>query len=157
MSALRYLIAIGILIVAPCAALGCGSNEYEQCWRVDLGPLREAKDCKCLPKIGGDAGRLAEEVKPHIAQLAEEIQKTSEALQECFSDLNKCKDQILAAPLSIPVQIYMDGLYKQSHGRTQSFSPEFVSLAQPKRRWRRCGQARLHLFFIPLRGSDHFT
>lgn len=124
------IISIGILLFTS-LAFACGNNEYESCWRVDLGPLGEAKDCKCYPKIGGDVGKAGEEAKRTINNLANELRKTPEAIQACINDVPKCANEIISAPLAFNVQLYIEGLYRQSEGRSFSFSPEFINLAQP--------------------------
>lgn len=35
------------------ASSGCSTDQYEQCRRIVLGAFGAAKDCKCLPKVGG--------------------------------------------------------------------------------------------------------
>lgn len=112
-------------------AIACGENEYESCWQVDLGPLGEAKDCKCLPKVGGTVGQAGNEIRDGVANLAREIQSTPEAVQECINDVPRCANEILSAPLAAPVQAYIDSLYNQSEGKIFTFSPEFITLAQP--------------------------
>lgn len=107
----------------------CGDAEYESCWRVDLGPLGEAKDCKCLPK--GPLGDVGNVIRDSIDDLAKELQSTPEAVRECVSDIGKCTVNILAAPLAAPIQAYISALYKQSEGKVKSFSPEFISMVQP--------------------------
>lgn len=53
----------------PAVAYPCGNNEYEECYRFCLIPkplggcAQEIKDCKCLPKVGGDVGKAGEKVK----------------------------------------------------------------------------------------------
>jgi hypothetical protein len=126
----RFFVAAILLIMSSESSIACGDNEYEQCWSIDLG-ITKAKDCKCLPKWGGSVGKAAEDLKPTVSQIAKELQKSPEAIKECLGNIQKCAMEILSAPLAAPVQIYIDGLYKQSAGKTQSFSPEFVSLVQP--------------------------
>lgn len=125
----RFLLLIPLLfLTAP--SFACGENEYEQCWRIELPFGAEARDCKCLPKIPGPIADGPEMLKPHIAQLASEIQKSPEAMLECIADVQKCANEIISAPLALPVKAYIEYLYQQSQGRTYSFSPEFVSLVQ---------------------------
>ena len=118
-----------LLVAAPAAA--CGDDQYEKCWRVDLGPFGEAKDCKCFPKIGGTVGQVGEETKRTFNNLAQELGKAPEAIQACLSNVGMCANEILSAPLALPVQAYIETLYRQSEGRTYPFSPEFIALAQP--------------------------
>lgn len=116
-------------------SLACSSSEYESCWRVDLGPLGEAKDCKCLPKLEGDIAKGVEDAKKEtnkfINNLAAEIHKTPEAIHQCFSNLSQCANEIISAPLALPVQAYIDRLYRQSEGKSFGFSEKFIALAQP--------------------------
>lgn len=120
-----------ILLIFTSLSFACGDNEYESCWRVNLGPLGEAKDCKCLRKIGGTIGQVGEESKRAINNLASELGKTPEAFQACINNVPQCANEIISAPLAAPVQAYIEGLYRQSEGRTYPFSPEFIALAQP--------------------------
>ena len=128
----KFLLAVIMLffLAFPGMAYSCGDNEYEQCWSVNL-VFGTAKDCKCLPKIGGDVGKVAEDVKKTAAPVIEEIRKSPDAVVECLGDVGHCVMQILAAPLAAPVQVYLDGLYKQSEGKLRVFSKEFIALAQP--------------------------
>lgn len=89
----------------------------------------------CMPNVGGDVGKIGQgainETRRLAENLAREIGKTPEAVQECFSDVRKCVNEIMSAPLALPIQIYVDGLYRQSVGKSYAFSPEFIELAQP--------------------------
>jgi hypothetical protein len=129
----RILAMAPLALLSVSAVFACGDREYEQCWRVDLGPLGEAKDCKCLPKV--DVPKPVEDIKAEADRLLEnvrrEVENTPQAIQECLGDPNKCVMEIISAPLAAPVQAYIDGLYRQSEGRTYPFSKEFVALAQP--------------------------
>jgi len=131
---MRAKLAVSACVFVLCAVSevvrACGGNEYEQCWRVNL-VFGEAKDCKCLPKVGGDIGKIAEDTKKIINPVISEVRKSPDAIAQCLGDLNNCVVQILAAPLAAPVQMYIDNLYKQSEGRVRAFSPEFIALAQP--------------------------
>lgn len=89
----------------------------------------------CMPNIGGDIGSAGQgaidETRRVVNNLARELGKTPEAIQECMNNVPRCANEIISAPLALPVQAYIDGLYRQSEGRTHSFSPEFIALAQP--------------------------
>lgn len=122
---------LAIFLSFSSLVFACGADEYESCWRVDLGPLGEAKDCKCLPKVGGVAGQAGEESKRAINNLATELKKTPEAIQSCLNNVPQCANEIVSAPVALAVQAYIEGLYRQSEGRTYSFSPEFMALTQP--------------------------
>jgi hypothetical protein len=74
---------------------------------------------------------MTEETKRAINNLAIELQKTPEAIQVCINNVPQCATEILSAPLAAHVQAYIEGLYRQSEGRTYSFSHEFIALAQP--------------------------
>lgn len=65
---LKWFLATGLFL--PNVALPCSDHEYEECWR--LGPY---KDCKCVPKIGGDVGKVAEEGKKVVNDVARETEK----------------------------------------------------------------------------------
>ncbi|MFK3711819.1 hypothetical protein [Leclercia adecarboxylata] len=128
---LLFKLLVLMFVLIPGLSYACGDNEYEQCWSVNLGPLGEAKDCKCFPKIGGVPGQVGEAAKGAINPIIDEVRKSPQAIQECLGDINKCVVQIISQPLATTIQIYLDGLYKQSEGRARSFSPEFIALAQP--------------------------
>ena len=128
---MKWAFVILVFLLIPNSAYACAENEYEQCWRIDLGPLGVAKDCKCLPKVGGTIGQAGEESKRTINNLARELGKTPEAIASCLSDVGKCAHEIMSAPLALPVQAYLDNLYRQAEGRTYPFSEEFIALAQP--------------------------
>ncbi|GAB3357910.1 MULTISPECIES: hypothetical protein [Giesbergeria] len=83
-----------------------------------------------MPKISGTIGQIGEESKRAVNNIARELGKTPEAIQACLGNIPQCASEIVSAPLVLPVQAYIDGLYRQSEGRTHSFSPEFVALAQ---------------------------
>lgn len=116
----------------------CGSNEYEQCYRACVIPnifgggcSQEIKDCKCLPKIQtGPLEPVVDESKRAISNLARELGKTPEAMQECFANVQRCATEIMSAPTALLAQAYIDGLYRQSEGRVQSFTPEFINMTQ---------------------------
>lgn len=125
------ILSVGVFLsVSSHQALACASHEYEQCWRVDLGPLGTAKDCKCVPKIGGEVGKAAEAVKPTIANLVSEVRKTPQAVNDCIRNVGTCIRDVLAAPLAAPLHAYMDMLYKQSEGRVYPLPPQLIALAQ---------------------------
>ncbi|MBB3239201.1 hypothetical protein FHW68_000673 [Pseudomonas sp. Tn43] len=109
----------------------CGDAEYESCWRVDLGPFGEARDCKCLPKVSGPIGQAGNEIRDAIDNVANELRATPDAVKDCIADISRCTINVLAAPLAIPVQAYITALYKQSDGKVKPFSPEFISMVQP--------------------------
>lgn len=122
-----------LLFHFPILTWACGSNEYEQCVTVNL-LVGTYKDCKCLPK-GGDLGKITEPIKAESAKIIENIRREAEnapqAIQSCLSDVNKCVVEVISAPLAAPVQAYIEGLYRQSEGRSYNFSNEFIALAQP--------------------------
>lgn len=68
-------------LLFPAVAYPCGTNEYEKCYSFCLIPrplggcAQEAKDCKCLPKVGGEVGKLGEKSKEVVNQAAKEVQK----------------------------------------------------------------------------------
>jgi len=81
--------------------------------------------------VGGTVGQIGEESKRTINNLANELHKAPEAIASCLSDVGKCANEILSAPLALPVQAYLESLYRQAEGRTYPFSQEFIALAQP--------------------------
>jgi len=91
--------------------------------------------CRLDPECRGDlckAGQGAiNETQRAINNIATELGKTPEAIQACLNNVPQCANEIISAPLALPVQAYIDGLYRQSEGKTYSFSPEFIALAQP--------------------------
>jgi hypothetical protein len=110
----------------------CNPNEYEQCWRIELPFGNEAKDCKCLPKAGGDVADVVEgTVKPTVGAIIDETRKSPQAIANCIGNVGVCVRDVLAAPFSATIQLYIDGLYKQSTGRSSSFAPQFIAMAQP--------------------------
>lgn len=124
---MNKILSIILLSTIPVTiSFACGNNEYEQCW--SLGPY---KDCKCFPKVGGTIGQIGEESKRITNNIISEVSKTPEAINNCLRDTKKCVIEIISAPLALPVQAYIDDLYRQSSGRASHFSPEFVALAQP--------------------------
>lgn len=125
------VLVFGILLFTQASsASACGPNEYEQCYRVNL-LIGKAKDCKCLPKVGGTIGQAGEATKKVTSDIISEVRKTPEAIASCLNNVGQCVNEILSAPLAQTVQIYLDGLYKQSEGRVQPFSSQFIQLAQP--------------------------
>lgn len=122
---LRLLVALCVMIYSS-TLLACPDDQYEQCV---LGA------CICLPKIGGDVGKGGEDTKREanilLDNIAREIRNTPSAIQACLNNTSQCVNTIISAPLVLPVQAYIEGLYRQSEGRTYSFSPEFIALAQP--------------------------
>jgi hypothetical protein len=115
-------------------ALGCSDNEYEQCATINLG-ITTYKDCKCFPKIGGPIGQTAQDAKTEANKLTTNIingvQNAPADIQSCLSNVPQCASEIATAPFAFPIQAYIDGLYRQSEGKTHPFSNEFISLAQP--------------------------
>jgi hypothetical protein len=121
-----------VLFVQSSLSFACGKDEYEQCWRVDLGPLGEAKDCKCLPKVGGTVAETFDKnVKPTVAAIVEETRKSPQAVSDCLANVGTCVRDVIASPFSAAAQLYIDNLYKQSSGRTESLAQQFIALAQP--------------------------
>ena len=104
-----YLLTVvaPITLMLSSLAMACGSNEYEKCWSVNLGPLGTAKDCKCFPKISGTVGQVGEESKRAVNNLARELGKTPEALNSCLQNVSRCVNEIVAAPLALAVQAYI--------------------------------------------------
>lgn len=130
----RYFALLPIAMLSPESAFSCGEREYESCWQVDLPwPLGEARDCKCLPKLDlpPPVQDVNNEAKRLLENVAREVKNTPQAIQECLSDGEKCVKEIISAPLALAVQAYIDGLYRQSEGRSYPLSKEFIALAQP--------------------------
>jgi len=109
----------------------CGRDEYEQCWRIEIPFIGEGKDCKCLPKVGGAAGRIGEELKPTIGAVAEEVRKSPQAIANCIGNVGTCIRDVVASPAAALIMVYMDGLDKQSVGKSGPMSAELIALAQP--------------------------
>jgi hypothetical protein len=71
-------------LLLPAVAYPCGSNEYEQCYRVCVIPnlgggcSQEIKDCKCLPKVGGEVGKAGEAAKQVANNITRETVKLGE-------------------------------------------------------------------------------
>lgn len=67
-------------LFSPSIVLACADNEYEQCISACLIPrplggcAQEYKDCKCLPKIGGDVGRVGEQAKQGVNNVKREVE-----------------------------------------------------------------------------------
>ncbi len=122
---------ISLCLVGISNSFACGDAEYESCWRVDLGLFGEAKDCKCLPKVTGDIGQAGNQIRDGIDNLANELKATPTAVRDCVADISRCAVNIMAAPLALPVQVYINSLYSQTSGRVKAFSPEFISMVQP--------------------------
>jgi hypothetical protein len=110
------------LVVWPIATHACSDNEYEQC---ALGV------CWCMPTIDGTVGQVGEEEKRGVNNIARELGQTPQAIQECLGNMQGCATEVLSAPIAIYLQAYLEWLYRQSEGRTKSFSPQFIALFQP--------------------------
>ena len=125
---------IAVAIVAmhnQLAYAACAPNEYEQCWRIEWPWGGEARDCKCLPKYDGPGARIAESLKPTIGAVAEEARKTPQAIANCIGNVGTCVRDVVASPAAAAIQLYMDGLDKQSVGKSGPMSAELIALAQP--------------------------
>jgi hypothetical protein len=68
----------------------CEANAYEQCWSVDLGPVGVIKDCKCLPKVGGDIAEPKAIQVPHPK--AEEVIEKNKSESEAVAKLARYID-----------------------------------------------------------------
>jgi hypothetical protein len=112
-------------------AYACGPNEYEQCWRIEWPRGGEARDCKCLPKHDGPAGKIAEALKPTVGAVVEEARKSPQAIANCIGNVGTCVRDVVASPAAAAIQIYMDGLDKQSVGKSGPMSAQLIALAQP--------------------------
>jgi hypothetical protein len=79
---------ISCLLLFPTTIYACGSNEYEQCYSFCLIPnplggcAQEVKDCKCLPKVGGDIGNAGEQAKDSVNNAAKEVGKGLENISK---------------------------------------------------------------------------
>lgn len=75
----RELVFASLLF--PAAAYSCGDNEYEKCYSFCVIPrpfggcAQEAKDCKCLPKVGGEVGKIGEKGKEALNSATKDVQK----------------------------------------------------------------------------------
>ncbi|QZP31488.1 hypothetical protein [Pseudomonas sp. DR48] len=129
---LKYLALAPLLILFAGESFGCSDREFEQCWSVNL-IVGTARDCKCFPKIDlpPPIQQANDEGKRLLANVSREVQNTPESINNCLSDAQKCVVEIISAPLALTVQGYIDGLYRQSEGRSFPFSNEFIALAQP--------------------------
>lgn len=79
--------------------------------------------CRAAQGAGQEVGRT-------IHNVAQELGKTPQAIQECLANVQQCTNEIMSAPVALPAQAYIDGLYRQSEGRVQSFSPQWIALTQ---------------------------
>lgn len=56
-------------LLLPAVVYPCSDDEYEKCYQVCVLPrplggcAQEVKDCKCLPKVGGEVGKAGEKAK----------------------------------------------------------------------------------------------
>ncbi len=86
------------------------------------------------PECRGDLCKAVEgagkEVVRTIENVARELGKTPQAIQECLTYVERCATEIMSAPLALHAQAYIEGLYRQSEGRVQSFSPQWIALTQ---------------------------
>lgn len=130
------VLALLLWMMTSPQAVACSDHEYESCYTICLIPklgggcAQEAKDCKCLPKAP-DPGGVGEESKRAINNVARELRKTPEAIQQCLARVDKCATEIISAPIAIAAQAYIEGLYRQSEGRSRNFSSGWVALTQP--------------------------
>lgn len=87
------------------------------------------------PECRGDLCRTADgatkEARRAIDNVARELGKTPEVIQACLGNVPRCVNEILAAPVALLAQAYIDGLYRQAEGKVYPFSNEFINLAQP--------------------------
>lgn len=86
------------------------------------------------PECRGDLCRAAQgagqEVGRTIDNVARELGKSPQTIQECLSNVQRCANEIMSAPVALLAQAYIEGLYRQSEGRVQSFSPQWIALTQ---------------------------
>lgn len=86
------------------------------------------------PECRGDLCRAAQgagqEVGRTIENVARELGMTPQAIQECLTYPQRCANEIMSAPVALLAQAYIEGLYRQSEGRVQSFSPQWIALTQ---------------------------
>jgi hypothetical protein len=70
-----------LALMLASSTYACGSDEYEKCVSGCLVPnptggcIQGYKDCKCLPKIGGDVGKVGEAAKEAAGQVINETVK----------------------------------------------------------------------------------
>ncbi|UST66042.1 hypothetical protein NF673_09920 [Pseudomonas moraviensis] len=84
-----------------------------------------------MPVVSGPLGKAGNQIRDAIDDVASELRASPHAVKDCISDISKCTINVLAAPFTLPLQLYITGLYKQSEGKVRSFSPEFISMVQP--------------------------
>lgn len=105
---MKKMLLVSCLLLFPAATYACGSNEYEECYSVCVLPkpfggcAQEIKDCKCLPKVGGDVGKAGEQAKEAANNAAKEVEKGLEnitkeaaiAVNNVAKTLEKADDDI---------------------------------------------------------------
>lgn len=127
------------LRLAICSALLLASFEVLACGDLDLiCQQQEGKLNISLPSIDpecrGDLCRVITgaggEVTRTLDNIARELGKTPQAIQQCMANVSRCATEIMAAPVSVAAQAYIEGLYRQSQGRVKSFPPQLISVVQ---------------------------
>jgi hypothetical protein len=87
------------------------------------------------PECRGDLCRAGQvvikETGRTVNNVATELGKAPQAIQECLGNVPRCANEILSAPLASLAQAYIEGLYRQAEGQVQSFSPDFIRFIQP--------------------------
>lgn len=119
----------------------CASTQVLACGDLDLACKQREGELnlpiptpRIDPECRGDLCRAAQgagqEVGRTIENVARELGKSPQAIQECLTNVQRCANEIMAAPVALLAQAYIEGLYRQSEGRVQSFSPQWIALTQ---------------------------
>lgn len=83
-----------------------------------------------MPKLGGSVGQMGKGAKRGINNIARELGKTPQAIQECLVNVQRCATEVLAAPIAIYLQAYLEWSYRQSEGaHTSLLAPIHCSSA----------------------------
>ena len=116
--ALIQLPVLFVMLLACTSGFACGDLDLickQREGQLNLPiPTPRLPDSECRGDICKTISPVTEESKRAVNNLASELGKTPQAIQECLGNVPRCATMIMSAPVAIWAQAYIDGLYRQA-------------------------------------------
>lgn len=113
---------LGLFLLIQAPAMACPDNQYRDSFGI------------CWPKGPSvrvpTPGEVLSAGERLIRDIARELGKTPDAIRQCAQNIHMCATEILSSPLALPLQAYMDDLYKQGAGRVRPLPSQFIAIVQ---------------------------
>jgi hypothetical protein len=118
-----------VRVVFACGDLDFACKQREGQLNLPI-PTPPRIDPECRSDLCKAAEGTVRETGRAVENVARELGKTPQAIQECLTNVTRCTNEIMSSPVALLAQAYIDGLYRQSEGRVQSFSPQWIELTK---------------------------